>query len=191
MQSAATAPVGASDTAPNKTAGIVPDGHIDSQVYALIEFLLFKMFLVFELTSRFATSVQRLCDRRNEIATRDLRTEWSAQSDDLRSSARSLDELLRLQRQQPISGLGQSRRWRRLAQSGRLPKHQRPPSLQRKRKCSLASTLQRQLGFNLESASSRGLNATARYCNGPWSATIVAAVSLQRPEMLRQAANRS
>jgi hypothetical protein len=60
VQSAATAPVGASDTAPNKTAGTAPDRHIDSQLYALIGFLLFKVFLVFEFTFPFATSVQRL-----------------------------------------------------------------------------------------------------------------------------------
>jgi hypothetical protein len=40
VQSAAAAPVGASDTAPNKTAGTAPDRHIDSQLYAFIEFLL-------------------------------------------------------------------------------------------------------------------------------------------------------
>src|ERR1700730_8294406 len=40
VQSAATAPVGASDTAPNKTAGIAPDRHINSRLYALIDFLL-------------------------------------------------------------------------------------------------------------------------------------------------------
>jgi hypothetical protein len=61
VQSAATAPVGASDTAPNKTAGIAPGRHIHNQRYALIDFLLllFQIFLVFEFTSRFATSVQR------------------------------------------------------------------------------------------------------------------------------------
>jgi hypothetical protein len=62
VQSAATAPVGASDTAPNKTAGIAPGRHINNQLYALIDFLLslFQTFLVFEFISRFATSVQRL-----------------------------------------------------------------------------------------------------------------------------------
>jgi hypothetical protein len=40
VQSAATASVGASDTAPNKTAGIAADRHIDSQLCAFIEFLL-------------------------------------------------------------------------------------------------------------------------------------------------------
>jgi hypothetical protein len=34
------APVGASDTAPNKTTGIAPDRHIDILIYALIDFLL-------------------------------------------------------------------------------------------------------------------------------------------------------
>src|ERR1700726_471895 len=62
VQSAAMAPVGASDTAPNKTAGIAPDRHINKQLYALIDFLLslFQTFLVFEFISRFATSVHRL-----------------------------------------------------------------------------------------------------------------------------------
>src|ERR1700675_251490 len=47
VQSAAMAPVGASDTAPNKTAGIAPDRHINLQLYALIDFLLslFQTFL--------------------------------------------------------------------------------------------------------------------------------------------------
>jgi hypothetical protein len=40
VQSAAMAPVGASDTAPNKTAGIAPDRHINNRLYALIDFLL-------------------------------------------------------------------------------------------------------------------------------------------------------
>jgi hypothetical protein len=40
VQSAATAPVGASDTAATKTAGIVPDRYINSEVYVLIDFLL-------------------------------------------------------------------------------------------------------------------------------------------------------
>src|ERR1700757_3248144 len=46
VQSAATAPVGTSDTAPNKTAGIAPDRHIQRQLWTLIEFLLpfFRVF---------------------------------------------------------------------------------------------------------------------------------------------------
>jgi hypothetical protein len=60
VQSAATAPVGASDTAPNKTAGIAPDRHIDRRPYAVIDFLLSLFnFLVSGFKSRFATGVQR------------------------------------------------------------------------------------------------------------------------------------
>jgi hypothetical protein len=60
VQSPATAPVDASDTAPNTMAGIAPGRHINGQLYALIDFLLLfsQIFLALKFTSRFATSVQ-------------------------------------------------------------------------------------------------------------------------------------
>jgi hypothetical protein len=73
------APVGASDTAPNKTAGMAPDRHFnsDNRLYALIDFLpvtfpsfyCSKQFFIPQFTARLHPFLRQP----SKIATRDLR----------------------------------------------------------------------------------------------------------------------
>src|ERR1700742_2954282 len=129
---------------------------------------------------------------------RDLRTEWPAQSDDLRSSARSLDELLRLQRQQPISGLGQSRRKVGAERSfTETPPVAKLATATKVQPCfDIAETVRLQPREREQSGpkcncSPLQWSAVCDHCDGCVTTETRNIATRPRLEMLRQAANRS